>query len=199
MIRQLWLDWGVYLELGGFVMWPLVVLTVVLWFSLGNRLFLLNRGSKSDIRKLLIQYESTTLRPKGFIDAAVAAALKVREHSSGNIRHLLDDELFGITEKMGRYRTIIRTIVMIAPLAGLLGTVIGMIEMFESLGSQTFYSQNGGIANGISQALFTTQFGLLIAIPGMILGRLLDRKENKMRDEIEQLKDLICTKEEAAA
>jgi biopolymer transport protein ExbB len=66
-----------------------------------------------------------------------------------------------------------------------------MIEMFESLGSRTFYSQSGGVANGISQALLTTQLGLLIAVPGMIVGRLLDRREGKMRSEIEQIKEYV--------
>jgi biopolymer transport protein ExbB len=72
--------------------------------------------------------------------------------------------------------------------------------MFESLGDQTFFSQSGGVANGISQALFTTQFGLVIAVPGMVVGRLLDRHENTMREEIEQIKDLLnCEEREERA
>ncbi|MDZ7829411.1 MAG: MotA/TolQ/ExbB proton channel family protein [Halofilum sp. (in: g-proteobacteria)] len=42
-----------------------------------------------------------------------------------------------------------------------------MIETFESLGDMSLFSQSGGIAGGISQALFTTQLGLAVAIPGM--------------------------------
>jgi biopolymer transport protein ExbB len=123
-------------------------------------------------------------------------AVVVRANHSGNIRRYMDDELFELTSNMSRYRTLVRTIVLVAPLAGLLGTVMGMIEMFESLGDQTFFSQTGGVANGISQALFTTQFGLVIAIPGMIVGRLLDRREGRMREEIEQIKDLLSVQEE---
>jgi len=75
----------------------------------------------------------------------------------------------------------IQSIIIVSPLLGLLGTVIGMIETFSSLQDQAMHSQGGGIAAGISQALITTQMGLLVAIPGLIVGRQLD----KMGDEIE--------------
>jgi len=85
---------------------------------------------------------------------------------------------------------------MVAPLIGLLGTVIGMIETFDSLGSMTLYSQGGGIAAGISQALFTTQLGLVVAVPGLVVGRLIDRKSKIMELELEQIKDIVCSDEE---
>lgn len=73
-------------------------------------------------------------------------------------------------------RQLTRSIVTISPLLGLLGTVIGMIETFDSLQSQAMYTQAGGIAAGISQALITTQMGLLVAIPGLFISRTLDKK-----------------------
>lgn len=173
-------------------MWPLAALAVLLWFGLGYRLMLLRRGSDAGVRRLVgLYWDRPDLRPRGFVDAAAALAVTVRRQKSGDIKRYLDEELFALSEGMRRFRTVVRTIVMVAPLLGLLGTVIGMIEMFDSLGSQTFYSQSGGVANGISQALLTTQLGLLIAIPGMIVGRLLDRREGKMRSEIEQIKEYL--------
>ncbi len=192
MIRTVLQEWTSLLEQGGFVMWPLTALAVLLWFGLGYRLMLLRRGSDVPVRDLIGQYwDKPDLKPKGFVDAAVSAGVMVRKQQSGDIKRSLDEELFSLSEGMRRFRTIVRTIVVIAPLLGLLGTVIGMIEMFESLGSRTFYSQSGGVANGISQALLTTQLGLLIAVPGMIVGRLLDRREGKMRSEIEQIKEYL--------
>ncbi|MCZ7581975.1 MAG: MotA/TolQ/ExbB proton channel family protein [Deltaproteobacteria bacterium] len=85
-----------------------------------------------------------------------------------------------------------RSIVAAAPLAGLLGTVSGMIETFQSLGDMSLFSQSGGIAGGISQALITTQMGLAVAVPGMIAGRLLDRRQRFMEFELAQVKDLLC-------
>ena len=71
-----------------------------------------------------------------------------------------------------------RALVALAPLVGLLGTVDGMIETFDALGRQALFAQSGSVASGISRALFTTQAGLCVAIPGHLLGRWLDRKED---------------------
>lgn len=192
MIRTVLQEWTSLLEQGGFVMWPLTALAVLLWFGLGYRLMLLRRGSNLDVRHLIgLYWDRPSLKARGFVDAAASLAVMVRKQQPGDIKRYLDEELFSLSEGMRRFRTIVRSIVVIAPLLGLLGTVIGMIEMFEFLGSRTFYSQSGGVANGISQALLTTQLGLLIAVPGMIVGRLLDRREGKMRSEIEQIKEYV--------
>ncbi len=83
---------------------------------------------------------------------------------------------------LGAGRTMVRAIVMVAPLLGLLGTVSGMIETFDSLGDQALFAATGGVAGGISQALLTTQMGLVVAIPGLVVGRLLDRRQRALED-----------------
>ena len=65
----------------------------------------------------------------------------------------------------------------VAPLLGLLGTVAGMIGLFDTLASgQVNTDLTSSVAAGISTALFTTQFGLVIAIPGMFINRILARR-----------------------
>lgn len=183
-----------FIEQGGLVMWPLLASALLLWFGLGYRAVAVRRGTKLGVRSLMLYYhEHPDDQPRGFLDSAAKAALEVRREHGKEIRRFLDDELFSLEDGVGRFRVLVRTIVVIAPLLGLLGTVNGMIEMFESLGNQTFFSQSGGVANGISQALFTTQFGLVIAIPGMIVGGLIDRKERKIKDDIRQVKDLVVS------
>ena len=80
-------------------------------------------------------------------------------------------------------RVVTTCCVISAPLLGLLGTVSGMIEMFSSLGSMTLTSQSKSLSGGISQALITTEMGLVIAIPGLIFHRLLLSKEEKYLSE----------------
>jgi biopolymer transport protein ExbB len=75
-----------------------------------------------------------------------------------------------VAHRMERYLSVLATIASAAPLLGLLGTVIGMIEIF---GSQ---SPNSGtnpaqLAHGISVALYNTAFGLIVAIPSLIFWR----------------------------
>lgn len=90
--------------------------------------------------------------------------------------------------RMGVHRTLVRTIVVLAPLAGLLGTVTGMIETFDSLADMALFSHGGGgIAGGISQALVSTQMGLAVAVPGLIAGRMLDGRHDRLADELEEL------------
>jgi len=71
--------------------------------------------------------------------------------------------------KLARYLTALATIASVAPLLGLLGTVVGMIEIF---GSQSPSGNNPAqLAHGISIALYNTAFGLIVAIPALIFWR----------------------------
>ena len=82
---------------------------------------------------------------------------------------------------------------MVSPLLGLLGTVSGMIETFDSLASMALFTQSGGIAGGISQALFTTQMGLAVAIPGVLVQSVLNRQQYNLETDLAQVKDLLCS------
>lgn len=183
-----------YFELGGFVMPPLAIGTLLLWYFMGLRWQLLQRGNRRSARVLVERYRGGYDRaPSGLIDTAVVWGLELQARYAGErLRPALDDAFGGFDAELSRGRTLISVIVAAAPLGGLLGTVIGMIETFDSLGDMALFSQSGGIAGGISQALFTTQMGLAVAVPGIVLGRILDRKERHFRDELDQLKDLLC-------
>ncbi|WP_345969676.1 MotA/TolQ/ExbB proton channel family protein [Sulfurimonas sp. HSL1-6] len=189
----------VYMQSGGFVMWPLFVLVIVLWYALGYRFHAIKRGSQKSVRVLIRKFDSGKREvPRGLIDGAIVDALKiVNEGYRGTIgRELIEDAFFSYYQELKKYRKTVNTIVMVSPLIGLLGTVAGMIETFDSLGSMTLYSQGGGIAGGISQALFTTQLGLVVAVPGLVVGRLIDRRSKIMELELEQIKDIVCSEEE---
>lgn len=184
-----------YIEMGGFIMWPLVVATFALWYALGLRFVSLQRGSVRSVRVLVERCRGQQARaPRGVIDGAVMAGLRVVQQYARHerLRRLLDDAFAPTQAEIGRGRALISSIVAVAPLAGLLGTVTGMIETFDSLGDMTLYSQSGGIAGGISQALFTTQMGLSIAVPGLIAGKALERRQHTIEHELEQLKDILC-------
>jgi len=125
----------------------------------------------------------------------VLDGLKAREYTkdSKTLRQLLDDTFYSYRKDLSKYKNLVKTVVVVAPLIGLLGTVIGMIETFDSLASMSLFSQSGGIAGGISQALFTTQLGLVVAVPGLVIGRILDKKAANMELDLEQLTDILCS------
>ncbi|MCG8555518.1 MAG: MotA/TolQ/ExbB proton channel family protein [Proteobacteria bacterium] len=182
-----------YYEQGGFVMPPLIAAAFSLWYALGYRMATLRRGSAKGLRSLVTLYRGGSKRsPRGIIDAAVVDALRLARDGGGRLRPRLEDAHGHIRKELKRGRTLIRSIVGAAPLAGLLGTVTGMIETFDSLADAALFTQTGGIAAGIAQALFTTQMGLAVAVPGLIAGQLLDRRQQRFEQELSQLSDMLC-------
>ncbi|MEN1727457.1 MAG: MotA/TolQ/ExbB proton channel family protein [Pseudomonadota bacterium] len=193
MIDALINDLAFYFGVGGYVMPPLFAAAFLLWFAIGFRFSELKRGSVRSVRVLISRFQQGAGHaPRGLIEEAVVAGLKVVESRPPDLRRWLDDAFADFEAATKRYQRLIISIVSVAPVLGLLGTVSGMIETFDSLGDMSLFAQSGGIAGGISQALFTTQMGLAVAIPGLIVGGLLDRKALRLRQELAQLKDILC-------
>ena len=149
-------------------------------FSLANQLL----AKKSGVEALISQF--ALLSPATFL---LACALK--EKNSGSTAQSALEELQvcaqSTWQKLDRYLGALATIATIAPLLGLFGTVVGMIEIF---GSQGAISGGAGspqqLAHGISVALYNTAFGLLIAIPALAAWRSLRGIANQRQRECEE-------------
>lgn len=194
MISDFLVSFLEYVEAGGWVMPPLVLATVVLWYAIGYRIAALKRGTERGARTLIYRMAAgKETRGEGVLLRAARKGMALRGENYAPLRPYLDDAFSEEERTLGRFNTLILTIVLTAPLLGLLGTVIGMIETFDSLGDMSLFSQSGGIAGGISQALFTTQMGLAVAIPGLVVNGVLNRKAQEMLIELAQMKDFLCT------
>jgi biopolymer transport protein ExbB len=79
-----------------------------------------------------------------------------------------------------------------APLMGLLGTVVGLIETFGSLGASAASAASEGIAGGIVEALYATQMGLAIAVPGLLVGGALHQRQASLRRDLDSLKAIFA-------
>ncbi|MGK2927560.1 MAG: MotA/TolQ/ExbB proton channel family protein [Lysobacterales bacterium] len=182
-----------YIDAGGWVMPPLLLATLVLWFAIGYRFAALKAGTKRDVRNLLRRYHNDKI-PKGdgVVVRALGKGVGLLDSETADLRPHLDDAFWEEERDLGKFNRLIMTIVTAAPLLGLLGTVIGMIETFDSLGDMSLFSQSGGIAGGISQALITTQMGLAVAIPGLIVSGALQRRQKDIELQLAQLKDILC-------
>lgn len=89
-----------------------------------------------------------------------------------------------LDQRLAGGRDVLRALVVIAPLLGLLGTVGGMVELFDSLHGGAARIGQGSVAGGISTALVTTQLGLIIGVPGLVAARLLEQREARLRSEL---------------
>ena len=184
---------------GGFVMWFLAPVTLLLWFGLGARIFALRRGipfqdQVRPLRKIVEDVrQGRRKRGWGIVDAAVLRALPVVDQRPRYLRAHLEEAVQPLRDEADSFRAIVTGAALVAPLAGLLGTVTGMIETFESLNAGAMFTAGGGgIGAGVSEALVSTQAGLVVAVPGILIGALLLRKQRKLEDELDQLVDLLC-------
>lgn len=189
------LFWGgiSFLDKGGWVAWALALLSLFLWYSLGYRYFFL----KSKYLKRSVEgcLKKQDIEEKDLLGSFI---LSVQQHALSTRRGLslaLEHEYLSFRENVLSHKQTIKSIVVIAPLMGLLGTVIGMIETFDSLQDAALFTQGGGIAGGISQALITTQMGLVVAIPGLLAGRKLDKKEEALTQFADQVVQAIKLQE----
>ena len=181
-------------EAGGVVIPPLFLCALLLWYGLGYRYWIMRRSKSMTIRDLLRHYqEIKTVPTRNIVEQAVIQGIALKQKGVKNLRRHLDAAFYVYEREIGKFSTLVKIIVIIAPLLGLLGTVIGMIETFDSLGSMSLFSQSGGIAGGISQALITTQIGLSVAIPGLFFHSFLHIKQKRITRDLEQIKEVLCT------
>ena len=96
------------------------------------------------------------------------------QSSEADLRAAMEGSGRAVAHRLEKYLSALGTIASAAPLLGLLGTVIGMIEIFGSQGGNTGALGGGNpaqLAQGISIALYNTAFGLIVAIPALIFWR----------------------------
>lgn len=114
----------------------------------------------------------------------LAAGLKNVKSSREIMKESIEETGRAVAHELERLLTTLGTIATAAPLLGLLGTVIGMIEIF---GSQSPTGSNPtALAHGISVALYNTAFGIIVAVPALVFYRHFRGKVDSFLVEMEQ-------------
>jgi biopolymer transport protein ExbB len=164
----------------GWPIWPLLFASIIAVALIIERFFSLRRsrivpsgllqrvlgevGHGSVTEQMVLALEAHS--PLGRV---LAAGLRNRNASRMVMKEAIEETGRAVTHQLERFLTTLGTIASIAPLMGLFGTVVGMIEMFGAQGVNS--SDPIALAHGISTALYNTGFGILIAIPSMIFWR----------------------------
>lgn len=104
------------------------------------------------------------------LGAVLAAALRVRHLGHAAMRERVEDAGRIVMHGLGRFLTTLGTLALISPLLGLLGTVIGLINMFLAI-MQFGTGQAQSLAGGIGEALVCTASGMAVAVPAYIFHR----------------------------
>ena len=125
------------------------------------------------------------LRANSPLGLILAAGLSNSRHGRDVMKESIQEAATQVIHGLERYLNSLGTIAAIAPLLGLLGTVIGMIKVFNEIMLQG--TGNAGVlAGGISEALITTAAGLSVAIPALIMHRYYVRRIDSIVVTLEQ-------------
>jgi biopolymer transport protein ExbB len=180
---------------GGPVMWPLLACSVVGLAVVFERLLFWFVVSSRKNQKLINRI--FTLTEEGDFDTAIqegdtSSCLVCRiltaglGHRNYGLVQSLEAAAMHEIEKMKRNLSVLDTIITLAPLLGILGTVSGIIVSFDLLGSAGIEDPKA-VTGGIAQALLTTAAGLAIAIVALLPYNALTRKVEKVTRYLEQL------------
>ncbi len=172
-----------FLKAGGWVMWPIVVLSIVAVAIIIERLWTLRRkavlpaGLGLEVRewaatRQLNPAHIEVLRANSPLGELLAAALDVRHRPREQIKERIEDVGRHVVHRMERFMNTLGSIASVGPLLGLLGTVFGMIRMFLEILQKGIGDANQ-LAGGIGQALISTAGGLCLAIPALMFHRYL--------------------------
>jgi len=175
-----------YLREGGPIMFPIVGVSLWMWALIARKAFQLWSLKSRDLTlEEALAYlpgqrvEKEGLRSRFFILFSRIRERVTKEEEAMRIALRKEKE-----ELEGGLRTI-KTLAAIAPLLGLLGTVTGMITTFQAISLYGTGSPKA-LAVGISEALITTQSGLLVSIPGLFAAGVLSRRANKYYADLEE-------------
>ncbi len=182
---------------GGIVMYPLLLCSVLalaiiierFWTLRASRLApkaLVNALWSWIKRKELNSKRLRELRDAAPLGRILAAGLVNAKHGRDIMKESIQEEASAVVHEMERFLTALGTIASIAPLLGLLGTVLGMIEIFAQLQQDGGAGNTAALAGGISEALITTVAGLTVAIPALIFHRYFMRRVDEIIVDMEQ-------------
>jgi biopolymer transport protein ExbB len=183
-----------YFEAGGPVMWPILITALVAVAVVGERSFWWFRESRKrdgrTLERLFAALENGDFREasnlsKGSEDPVIRMIWHGMNHFHSSLQGALQVAAGVELQKAGRFLTVMDTLVTLAPLLGLLGTVSGIFRTFLSLGSQTVEGVTGQITGGIGEALIATMCGLAIAIFSLIPFNYFTRKLAQLQFELE--------------
>ena len=186
-----------FLAKGGPVMIPLVACSIVSLAVMAERLLILRNagagmtGLVEEIEKLLRRGEpdqalrvcETQNSPAA---AVLLAGLQERKHSSESVERAMTEAAARELPKLHTRMHLLDTIVTIAPLLGLLGTVTGMIRSFHVISTKEGMSAPTAITGGVAEALIATAAGLAIAIFTLVGYNYLNEKVSRIVSSVEE-------------
>ena len=181
---------------GGWLMLPIIICSIITIAITIERFWTLNPAKIAPRNQLgqvwnwiqtnqMDSEKLKELRRSSPLGRILAAGLSNSRHGREIMKDSIEEAASQVIHEMERYLNILGTVANISPLLGLLGTVFGMITVFNAIMLQVT-GDASVLAGGISQALITTAAGLSVAIPAMISHRFFLRRMDTLVVTMEQ-------------
>ena len=159
-----------FVELGGDVLLVIAFVTATMWTMIIERFWYFRTAHKDEAARIKREWEARD------------------DHSSWNAHQIRRMMLSEVQLKLERGLNMIKTIVAVCPMFGLLGTVTGMIEVFDVMAIAGSGNARG-MASGVSKATLPTMAGMVAALSGMLFSIQLERfardEGQRMADDLE--------------
>lgn len=191
-------------EKGGIMMYPLVLASVLALAIIIERFFSLQKRKViiPEIISVVEQFRSfkdmelaknICAKYSGPLSNLIQTGLENTDLERAEIKELIEDQGRQEVRHLEKGLTILETIAVIAPLMGLLGTVLGMIKVFGVIKEQGI-GQATALSGGISEALITTVTGLFVGIPVLIFFNYFSRRTENFVLDIEKYSIILIQK-----
>ena len=193
MMQLLQDGWTLFRE-GGVIMYMLGGVACILYASALAALGYVNQGNLND--KEQHRWEEFIRDPElaeGRLGEALRYVLHGPRLTIKTVSRRFDEIKLNVLSAIDRRLLVLNTLVAAAPLAGLLGTVMGMLAMFSGLSHGKGQAGMQKVAAGMQEALITTQTGLTIALPGLFVALIIKSKRDRINGALVRLESLILT------
>jgi biopolymer transport protein ExbB len=157
-----------FMSAGGSVLWLIAILAAFMWAIILERIWYLNTGHKTYMQELSAEWEA------------------VGDHTTWRAQQIKDKLTSQAKTEVNKYLSLVNTCVALAPLFGLLGTVTGMIEVFQVM-AFTGGGDARSMAGGVSKATLPTMAGMTTALSGVFATIYLTSAKNREENSIKEI------------
>ena len=169
------------IEAAGWPIWPIILCSIIAIAIIGERFYSLRHelvAPRSLLPRVIQEYRKSGvtsdmlsgIAQSSLLGKVLAAGLKNVNSPREVMRETIEEAGRAASQELDRYLTTLGTIATMSPLLGLLGTIIGMIEIFGA-SAPTGITDPAQLAHGISIALYNAAFGIIVAVPSLVFYR----------------------------
>ena len=184
---------------GGFLMWAIVPVQIVSLAIIAERVMALYFRRQLN-QKSMVQIFESEIR-KGQIDKVIAQAKRIESEpiaivalagaqatqdlaGKDEVQLRMDEVLLEEQTRLEKRTGFLAMLGNVATLLGLLGTITGMIKSFAAVGSASATEKAALLASGISEAMNATAYGLIVAVPALVMYAVLQNRTNQLQDDL---------------